>query len=140
MSVNNLAFFIFRDNIQQLPICLSSSEFENVKDLFYFSLDLFFKGLIIMYSEGQSSITLNDLTADQIAKVAELMTLSHIKPNLSFHPASSYSDETISLKYIRGNIKSEIERMDVNLKIENYVFKLAIGEFIYELYFSLVNT
>ncbi len=149
MNVNYLANFIFVENIDNIKITLFLDELENPKNLFFFLLDLFFKGIVILYggeniidkNDGKiykKSVELNNLSEEQIGIIQDKLKLAYIKLNLEYYHYSLYengSKDNLD-KYKFSNI-NELKNINDNLNLKEYIFKLSIGEYIYNINFDL---
>lgn len=143
MSVNSLAKFIFVENTKNIKINLFSSEFKNTKDLFFFVLDLFFKGIVLLYGKkndnNSMTVCLNDLNYDQIDYLKDRLKLSFIKlVFISYHYTTiETQDEKVLEKYKYGNTQT-LDIMQDNLDIKLYIYKITLDEYIYNISFEIL--
>jgi hypothetical protein len=141
MNVNYFAKFIFIENVENKKFTFSSSEFKNSKDLFFFMLDLLFKGLVLLYgnkdeTDNKERVYLNDLSLEQIDFIKDKFRLGHIKLNFNYFHIES-GDISVLNKYKITNV-NELKTYDDNLNIKEYIFKIAINEYIYNINFELI--
>ncbi len=147
MNVNYLANFLFIEN-KNIKITLFSEELKNSKNLFFFLLDLFFKGIVLLYGKNmignnnnyiKASVELNTLNYEQIEVIKDKLKLAYIKLNLLYYHYSTVEegDETVKIKYKMSNIE-ELKKLNDNLNIKDYVFKLAIDDNIYNISFDII--
>jgi hypothetical protein len=148
MNVNYLANFIFIENVKNIKISLFSEEFKNSKNLFFFFLDLFFKGIVLLYGETSNknsnfvkmSVELNNLNYEQIEIIKDKMKLAYIKLNLIYYHYSTIEEgnDTVKIKYKMSNIE-ELKKLNDNLNIKDYIFKLSIDNNIYNISFDIIH-
>ena len=144
MNVNKLANFIFIENIKNIKITISSNEFENSKDTFFFMLDLYFKGMVLLYGkrneiDNSMTVILNELNYEQIESIKDKLKLAHIKLNFMYYHYTTIEEgnELVLERYQKGNIQ-EINKLPDNLNITNYIFKICLDENIYNISFELL--
>jgi len=65
MEIGDFAEIMFTKNENNYPIPINFEGIENNKDLFLCFMDLFCKGLIICYGNGNRSINFDDLDLDK---------------------------------------------------------------------------
>ena len=143
MKANDLAKFLFIENYNNIKLTITSNEFKNAKDTFFFLLDLFFKGLVLLFgkkiNDMSMRVVLNELDISQIDIVKDKFKSAYIKLHCDFFHYSLYKDG--NPEYIKtfsqGNI-SDINNMSDNLNISNYKFILSLDEIIYVIYFELL--
>ena len=75
MHVNDLAEFMFTKNKSNALIELSLGGIENNKDLFFFCLDLFCKGLVILHGT-ENKVDLDSITMEQFGDIKNKMELA----------------------------------------------------------------
>jgi hypothetical protein len=144
MSVNYLANFIFLENTKDIKITLQSDEFENAKDMFFFILDLYFKGMVLLYGKKNdnfsSSVILNELSLEQIDFIKDKLKNAHIKLNFDYYHYTNIEEGNLDIleKYKKSNMNL-LASFANNLNIKEYIFKLAMGEYIYFINFEILH-
>jgi len=134
VPLDSLAEFIFTKNVNNATIELSLHGLENGKDFFYFCLDLFCKGLIVMFGNGLPHVNIQDLTPNQFEMFRDKFRLAGINtvleilpPDLSIGPDELYINT------------SEIQEADDHLKLEDYKFILKSHQSTYVVHFELFH-
>jgi hypothetical protein len=144
MSVNYLANFIFLENTKDIKITLQSDEFDNAKDMFFFILDLYFKGMVLLYGKKNdnfsSSVILNELSLEQIDFIKDKLKNAHIKLNFDYYHYTNIEEGNLDIleKYKKSNMTLLTSFAD-NLNIKEYIFKLSMGEYIYFINFEILH-
>jgi hypothetical protein len=144
MSVNYLANFIFLENTKDIKITLQSDEFDNAKDMFFFILDLYFKGMVLLYGKKNdnfsSSVILNELSLEQIDFIKDKLKNAHIKLNFDYYHYTNIEEGNLDIleKYKKSNMNL-LASFANNLNIKEYIFKLAMGEYIYFINFEILH-
>ncbi len=139
MNVNYLAKFIFLENTKNTKITLQSDEFHNAKDMFFFILDLYFKGMVLLYGKN-NSVILNELSLEQIEYIKDKLKNAHIKLNFDYYHYTTIEDGNLSIldKYRKSNMTTLNSYAD-NLNIKEYVFKICMNEYIYFVNFEILH-
>jgi hypothetical protein len=140
MDIDGLAPMIFLKNPNDLPIKLNLLDpIENGKDLFFFLLDLFFKGIYYV-SVGHYGnceiIKLSELTLDTVFKAIRKLRNINVKVVLSIS-----EDEEFDTEKVRYMLKSSIARaksMADNLKVTDFMVYIPLNYSVYELRFDLM--
>jgi hypothetical protein len=140
IHVNELADFLFIKNVNNTIIELQLGGISNNKDLFFFCLDLFCKGLVKLFGIEGKSVNLEDLTEDNFISVREKMLCAGINANLSIFP----SEISIDLRDEDGKQKSilnleELNTEDNNKALKEYEFKVMNNNKLYIVKFNLVH-
>lgn len=131
MHVNDLADFIFKKNVNDSIIQLALNGLEDVKDLFYFCLDLFCKGLVIMFGID-NKVEVDNISLDQFMLLKKKMANAGVNINLNVYEDIEGDDDKVAL-----NIE-KIEELPNDLNIEEYDFILRSGNMVYKVNFSLI--
>ena len=84
MHINDLADFIFIKNVNDSIIQLSLNGVEDMKDLFYFCLDLFCKGLVILFGQD-NKVEVEIITLEQFMLLRKKMANAGININLNIY-------------------------------------------------------
>lgn len=136
VEVDDLAMFMFRNNSHDVIVELSLGGIEDNKDLFYFCLDLFCKGLVLMYGEDNKLI-INNIQIEQFGFVKKKMENAGICVNLDI--VSEAVDADADTKgsddfpkdlpkdslYPRVNMDS-IESLPHNMPLHDYKFEIHL--------------
>ena len=140
LDVKDLVEFIFQRNINNAILELSLGGIENTKDLFFFILDLFCKGLVLMYGNGENRVELQSLTQEQFAYMREKLECAGITPILEFlpNPDPSYDEDDQAIRYVNMNL-ADLQNEDDNKSLNEYVFQVYTPEAIYKLHFDLIH-
>lgn len=136
MHVNDLAEFMFLRNVNDAKLVMALGGIEDKKDLFYFCLDLFCKGLVMLFGTD-GKVHVQDLTMEQFAIIKKKMYNASIDVDLSVHEDIPINeDEGEGACHI--NIK-HIETMPNNLDIKAYKFVLRADVMVYEVKFDIIH-
>ena len=140
MDIDGLAPMIFLRNPNDLPIKINLLDpIQNGKDLFFFLLDLFFKGIYytsVGHYGNCELIKLSELTLDTVFKAIRKLRNINVKVSLSISEDEQYDTEKVRLM-----LKSSIARaksMADNLKITEYMIYIPLNYSVYELRFDLI--
>lgn len=130
IEIDDLADYMFLQNSVG-KIALSLPDLNSNKDLFFFLLDLFCKGLLILYGNN-FRVEVEKLTLEDFEKIKKKMQYAGIIVNLQLisHPNSSVTPANPI------NI-NDISNLSDHLEIKDYVFKLSTLKHIYCINFSL---
>jgi hypothetical protein len=149
MHVNDLAEFMFTKNKSNALIELSLGGIENNKDLFFFCLDLFCKGLVILHGT-ENKVDLDSITMEQFGDIKNKMELAGIQVNLELTALPENENTTISLigendepadvQAITNSVNiNEIDQEYDHKELHEYVFRLKMDKFIYLITFNLIH-
>jgi hypothetical protein len=143
MEVSDLADFMFKRNDNNVVLDLSLGGIENNKDLFYFILDLFCKGLVMLFGGETNSIDIDTITYDNYIQIREKMLCAGININLEYFPNDIDTDTedgtTIELSKRAFLNLDEIKDAPNDRPIEGYVFKILTIKNQYIISFNLVH-
>lgn len=151
IEVDHLAAFLFKENANDSIVELSLGGIEDNKDLFYFCLDIFSKGLVYLFGSN-NKVIVNDISLEQFHIVKRKMANAGLNVNLDIlsndqpvvstapvHDTSTPQDLPSSSLYPRIN-KDDIESLPNNLPLEAYKFQIHLTEnLIYAVAFSLFH-
>lgn len=84
MHINDLAEFVFLGNKNNATIELSLNGIEDNKDLFYFCVDLFCKGLVMMFGEN-GKVSVDEINLEQFKSLQEKMANAGIAVSLKVY-------------------------------------------------------
>lgn len=82
LHIDDLAEFVFVKNVNDAIISLTLDGLENNKDLFYFCLDLFCKGLVRLFGNN-NTVSVEDITHDQFTGIQKKLKNAGILVELS---------------------------------------------------------
>lgn len=138
VGINELAYFIFKNNIDNARIELDLDGIHNMKDMFFFCYDLFCKGLVILFGT-ENTVNINKISKEQFNIVSERLEYAGIKTKLIISDIDktnndineNYNDnlvkdlnETILYPYV--NIKDIEDNLNVNLELHEYIFEIYL--------------
>lgn len=149
MHVNDLAEFMFTKNTNNALIELSLGGIENNKDLFFFCLDLFCKGLVILHGTD-NKVNLDSITMEQFGDIKNKMELAGIQVNLELIALPENENTTISLieeneepsdvEAITNSVNlNEIDQEYDHKQLNEYVFRLKMDKLIFLITFNLIH-
>jgi hypothetical protein len=148
MQIDDLAKFLFKENVNNVTIELSLGGIADNKDLFFFCLDLFCKGLVMLYGQGSKSVSIENITQEQFNQLQSKMICAGVKANLSIFPLDIDVDIQVSTEE-EGNetVKSvsvlnidELNDAPNDKPLPEYEFKLINHDVMYVVNFNLVHT
>ena len=138
LEIDELANFMFKRNDNNVVLELSLGGIENNKDLFYFILDLFCKGLVMMFGNETNSVDVDTITFDNFLSIKEKMLCVGIQVNMEHYPNDiPLNDENISKRAIINT--DEINEAEDNKPLNEYIFKLYSLKNQYIISFSLIH-
>jgi hypothetical protein len=137
VHVDNLVEFIFIRNVNDAVIEMSfdSDEISTSKDLFYFCLDLFCKGLVVLYGNGSNAVELEKLSIENFQFMHKKLLNAGIEVILNVIPKEPTEEEQIA----RINL-TELNSQPDNLNLEQYKLCIDSVPISYEIRFKLVRT
>lgn len=130
IEVDDLATFIFIKNKNNAIIELSLGGVENNKDLFYFLIDLLCKGLILLFGNN-NRVDLEYISLDDFKIMQAKIELAGIETVLDI--------EMNTNNIISGVNIRDIELMNDNSKLEDFIFKVIDKKLIYHINFKLIH-
>ena len=136
VHIDELASFVFLRNVNNAILDLSLGGIENNKDFFFFCLDLFCKGLVLMVGNG-ISVTLEDLTMDDFVKIKTKMLCAGIEPLLEIFPSDVANCEELTVKN-KLNL-DEILLMDDNTPLHGFLFRISNQTSTFVISFKLIH-
>lgn len=134
MNIDDLAKFIFKENVNNVPIELNLEGIESNKDLFYFCLDLFCKGLVILYGNN-NSISIENITYEQFHVIQQKLKCAGINISLDMQDTNIHvidkNKSTLNLQ--------ELNDEPNNKNLQDYKFKAINNNKLFIISFSLVH-
>jgi hypothetical protein len=145
MEIDDLANFLFKENINNVTIELSLGGIADNKDLFFFCLDLFCKGLVLLYGQGTKSVSIETITKEQFNQLQSKMLCAGIKVCLAIFPLDIDVDIRVTTED-EGNEKTinvlnieELNNAPNDKSLPDYEFKLINHDMMYVVNFNLVH-
>jgi hypothetical protein len=147
MHIDDLANFMFVRNVNNALVELSLGGIENNKDLFFFCLDLFCKGLVLLFGEN-GKVDVESLTEEKFNLVKQKMHLAGIDVKLDIYMDPSQSttvslindNEPPDVEPIKTSVNiNELDMDDDNKPLSEYVFRLRLDSIIYNIHFDIVH-
>lgn len=141
LQVDELAEFMFVRNENNVVLDLSLGGIENNKDLFFFILDMFCKGLVLMFGDGGNSVDIDAITYDNYLQIKEKMMCAGINVNLSYYPSDIEFDDGTTVEMSKRAILNldEINDAPDNKPLEEYVFKILTIKNQFIVSFNLIH-
>lgn len=141
MEVSDLADFMFKSNVNNVVLELSLGGIENNKDLFFFILDLFCKGLVLMFGGEDNSVDVDTITMDNFNIVKEKMLCAGININMAFYPndIDLQDGEVVEMSKRALLNLDEINASPDNKPLDEYVFKLLTIKNQFVISFNLLH-
>jgi hypothetical protein len=149
MHIDNLAHFMFIRNINNALVELCLGGIENNKDLFYFCLDLFCKGLVLLFGKD-GKVDIESLILDDFIQVKRKMALAGIDVKLDIYEipkdaeeepddiAPALANAPPDVPEARNAVNlPEIENIHDNMELKEFVFRLKMDRVIYNISFEL---
>lgn len=134
IEIEALAKIMFIDNVNDAQIELSLGGIENNKDLFYFCLDLFCKGLVLLFGSN-NRVELDKLSIEQFEVVRKKMENAGVNVKLKLYQDIREEEEKVKVSV---NI-SNIENLDDNLDLKEYAFVVHTPSLVYNINFELFH-
>lgn len=128
VHVDNLAEFLFLKNVNDLYIDMSfqGEEIKTTKDLFYFFLDLFCKGLVLTFGDGTNMVDISCLGAEQFAVINKKMQNAGIEVKLHVEQrAHTVVDDSNNTEGVAVNFP-ELNNLPDNKPLSEYSFKIVL--------------
>jgi len=129
MEIGDFAEIMFTKNENNYPVLINFEGIENNKDLFLCFMDLFCKGLIICYGNGNRTINFDDLDLEKFKYIQTKMMNSGIVIHMNVVPVDYELPTSIN--------SNEIESQPDDLSLESYHFKIYNKFYIYDISFEL---
>lgn len=129
INIDDLAKFIFMENKDDRLVSITIPLLEDTKELFFFLVDLFCKGLVYLYGDINRVVHLEDLTMEDFNIIKKKMELTGIIVILNVEHLSEKTSPAINL---RG-----LDTMPNNLKLQEYTFTVTTFWSKYSIKFNL---
>jgi hypothetical protein len=132
IHVDELAQFVFVNNPPKYAFALSLAGLENTKELFFFLLDLFCKGLVLLFAKnGAKTIDMTSISQDDFDTVRSKLSCAGIYVHLDINTSDNNKVTHVNM--------AELINREANGPLESYVLTVAFGGAKYQLYFSLTK-
>lgn len=155
-DIDSLVEYIFVKNKNDAIIELTLGGIEDNKDLFYFCLDLFCKGLVILFGDDRKSVIVNTINMDQFAIIKKKMHNAGIDVTLDIVTECNdimnedYSNDKdyppdipVASIYPKINVSIANNTQDLNnndLLLKDYKFDIHLTEMLlYRISFNLFH-
>jgi hypothetical protein len=145
MHINDLAEFMFLRNVNDAVIDLSLGGIENNKDLFFFCLDLFCKGLVFLFGEN-GKVDVEKLSLDNFKLVKQKMELAGINTKLNVLVENATTISLIEDDSAPPDVKTynsinihELDNESDDKDLSEYIFTLKFEKMKYNINFELVH-
>lgn len=155
VNYNELIEYIYEKN-KSKRIVIQAESINTAKELFYFCLDLFCKGLLYLYGDEQNRVRIDTMTLPQIQEVIDklgytgIMTIIHIVQSVDFMKNNDHHGYGDHLSLTQQNAVSfsspsqfvqsslnNIEKKPDNQDLSSYKFHLVNKDFIYIIHFEI---
>lgn len=141
MHIQDLADFVFVRNSNDAKIEMSLGGIEDNKDLFYFCVDLFCKGLVLMFGRG-GKVDVDAVSIEQFKSLQAKMANAGIAVTLEVYEENvevgEGGDGEANADKPPVNL-SHIESMPGNMGLNEYNFMIRSPPMIYSVSFDLVR-
>ena len=142
ISVDYLADLMFRNNPNDLKLGLILPELDNPKDLFMFLLDLFCKGMVLLYGEietnsqsqtRQMRIEIDKLSQEQVLYIKKKMANAgvHLNIQICSRPPERAVGST--------NLRTLLDQTSDTLDLPSYCLSIASSQYEYKISFELIR-
>lgn len=148
INIDELADFLFIKNETNVIVELSLGGIEDNKDLFFFCLDLFCKGLVYLFGNDRS-INIQSVTLDQFDAVKKKLENAGIRATLEIQqtiPCEIVHDDIeippdlpSSVLYPKVNV-DELQLLPNTFPLKDYIFEIHLKEtLVYKISFDLFH-
>lgn len=139
LEVEQLAQYVFVDNVRNNKIALDIHGLGDSKDLFCFCLDLFCKGIVLVASNGNGSrrVDIDTLSPEQFESICRKMRLAGIKCILEMTPIDTPLTPEESKTILHHSIL-KIQYMPENLLVKEYMFTIKLQDMLCTVRFDLL--
>lgn len=130
VNIDDIANYMFLKNKKNNFISLSLPLLDGNKDLFYFLLDLFCKGLVLLFGNN-NRVSIENLTIHDFLKVKERMAYAGI--NIILNVTTNNSTSGFSINFL------DIEHLPLNLNLTDYEISMITPHHTYKISFDLTR-
>lgn len=135
MHINDLAEFMYLKNINDAKVEMSLGGIEDTKDLFFFCLDLFCKGLVLLFGTAERKVSIQDISLDQFQVIKKKLGNAGIAVTLEVFEDIDMGDEA----QVPGFNIQEIESNPPLPHLKDYNFRVRFSNTVYQIVFDLVQ-
>jgi hypothetical protein len=141
---DDLAQFVFCGNAAlQRHFAMSIDGIETTKDLFFFLLDLFCKGIVLLHGSPEDrTVDVTQLNSEQLGRVIHCMSLGGIAVSLkTSHLQDQFQDENQrhQNQVLTGINMPELVALPDDAQLSDFVFKLRVDGIEYAIKFALFS-
>jgi hypothetical protein len=137
MDLDNFTNYLFLEN--EGLAYLDIQGLENTKDMFCFCLDLFCKGLVILYGNEEKRVYVEMMTYDQFLVVATKMKRAGILVHMSLDPVEDGSETIEERRRHLSETTSGLQNMSPQLPLKEYIFELKTIQHVIRISFELIR-
>lgn len=135
-AADSLAKLIFVNTPDTASMQISLPSLETVRELFFLLLDLFIRGLLLLFAgrreaDGQEGIAVHDITSQQFDTLAAKMRVAGIDCRRT-------AVEDTSIERAATNIE-ELMRAPPNLPLERYRLVARTRGYVYTMWFTIIH-
>jgi hypothetical protein len=149
LDVNNFSEFLFQKNHNDAQVYIELDGIEDTKDMFFFCLDLFCKGLVQLFGKD-SRVNLDDLTIENFNVIKKKLKNAGILVNLNIYVPNTSSEDTQDTPPVEDSLPENqvvppsinidhIQTLPNDLKLNEYVFNINTPTIVYSVYFELIH-
>jgi len=131
VSINDLISFLFLANKDDAKVEMSLDGIEHNKDMFMFCLDIFCKGLVVLYSDGTNHVELTKLTLENFDFVRCKMRNAGIDVFLEIDQDTKQTPASLNFDHILA--------LPNDLDVDKYHFEIRTPDGTYKIHFKLFH-
>lgn len=135
-AADSLAKLIFITAPDTTSMQISLPSLETVRELFFLLLDLFIRGLLLLFagtreSDGQEGIAVHDITSQQFETLAAKMRVAGIECRRTAVEDPSVDRATTNIE--------ELMRAPPNMPLERYRLIARTRGYVYTMWFNIIH-
>lgn len=138
MDIDGVAPMIFLKNENDQPINLNLIEpLQDTKDIFFFLVDLFFKGIYYItvgHYGNCETVRLSEMTLETVFKAIKKLKCINIDVLLKVNDTEIFEPDRVRL-ILKTSI-SAAKAMPSNLQLKDYIIMIPINQTVYDLRFN----
>ena len=135
LHFNELIDYIFLKNKNNKKILLQLDELKDTKDLFCFCLDLFCKGMVILYGNENRKVNINELSMEQIQAVVDNLSYAGIFTIIQIK--DKVEDDDYSMNEVLNKSLDTLLDNESDKDLSYYKFTLKIDKLYYIIQFDV---
>jgi hypothetical protein len=138
MNVNDLAEYLFIKNTEDKQVTLNVSEngVSCTRELFFFCLDIMFKGLILLYG-SDNKVDVSEITLEKFNYLKRKMQCANICCNCDITYVDTPLENMVDLWTQNYLNFYTIHNSNGNMKLEDYHFDLQTKTCIFKIWFEM---